>query len=139
LETVKKLGWQPDVIHCHGWMTAPMALYVKKLYNKDPHFADTKVVYSLYNDAFETPWDTRYPEKLKFDGFEADVTDQLEDTSHTNITRVAVNVSSEGLSDELRRIFEEAACLKQDYVPEENQTKVMSDFFNKVIEETILI
>ncbi len=31
LETVKKLGWQPDVIHCHGWMTAPMALYIKKL------------------------------------------------------------------------------------------------------------
>jgi starch synthase len=145
LETVKKLGWQPDVIHCHGWMTAPMALYVKKLYNKDPHFADTKVVYSIYNDAFETPWDPRYPEKLKFDGFEADVTEQLQDTSHTNITRVAakyadgINVSSEGLSSELRQIFEEATCLKQDYVPEENQTKVMSDFFNKVIEESILI
>jgi starch synthase len=22
LETVRKLGWVPDIIHCHGWMTA---------------------------------------------------------------------------------------------------------------------
>ncbi len=145
LETVKKLGWQPDVIHCHGWMTAPMALYVKKLYNKDPHFTDTKVVYSLYNDAFEIPWDTRYAEKLKFDGFEAEVTDQLKDTSHTNITRVAikyadgVNVSSDDLSSDLRQIFEDATCIKQDFIQEENQNKVMSNFFNKVIEEPVLI
>lgn len=29
LETVKKLGWQPDVIHCSGWMTALMPMYLK--------------------------------------------------------------------------------------------------------------
>ena len=38
LETVKKLGWQPDVIHCHGWLTGIMALYIKHIFNKDPHF-----------------------------------------------------------------------------------------------------
>ena len=53
LETVKKLGWKPDVIHCHGWFTALMALYIKGTYAKDPHFAGTKVVYSLYNNTFE--------------------------------------------------------------------------------------
>lgn len=30
LETVKKLRWCPDVIHCHGWMTALAPLYIKK-------------------------------------------------------------------------------------------------------------
>ena len=48
LETVKKLGWQPDVIHCHGWMASMMPLYIKKIYNKDPHFSEAKVVYSVY-------------------------------------------------------------------------------------------
>lgn len=145
LETVKKLGWQPDVIHCHGWMTAPMSLYVKKLYNKDPHFAETKVVYSLYDDAFNPSWDSRLVDKLSFDGFDKDVTDQLIDTSHTNITRVAikycdgVNVASESLSDDLRQVYNEATCLKQDYVAEEQQAKVMSDFFDKVLEESVVI
>jgi starch synthase len=145
LETVKKLGWQPDVIHCHGWMTAPMSLYVKKLYSKDPHFADTKVVYSLYDDAFTQNWDNRFSEKLAFDGFDKEVTDQFTDTSHTNIARVAikycdgVNIASETLSDELTKVYSEASCLKQDYVPEEQQNKVMSDFFDKVLEESVVI
>lgn len=145
LETVKKLGWQPDVIHCHGWMTSLMALYIKKLYNKDPHFADTKVVYSIYNDHFNKNWDPRFAEKLKFDGFDDEIVNELQDTSYENITRViakyadGINVASEELTPELRAIFDEATCLKQDYVPEENQTKVLSEFFNKVIEETVLI
>ena len=145
LETVKKLGWQPDVIHCHGWMTSLMSLYIKKLYNKDPHFADTKVVYSMYNDDFNNNWDPRFAEKLKFDGFDDEVVNQLGDTSFENITRVitkyadGINVSSEELTPALQTIFDEATCLKQEYVAEENQTKVMSEFFNKVIEETVLI
>lgn len=145
LETVKKLGWQPDVIHCHGWMTSLMALYIKKLYNKDPHFADTKVVYSIYNEGFNKNWDPRFAEKLKFDGFDSEIVDQLQDSSFENITRVitkyadGINVSSEELSPELRTIYDNATCLKQDYVQEENQTKVMSEFFTKVIEETVLI
>ena len=44
LETVKKLGWQPDLIHCNGWFTGLMSLYIKHIYNKDPHFKSTKVV-----------------------------------------------------------------------------------------------
>jgi starch synthase len=145
LETVKKLGWQPDVIHCHGWMTSLMALYIKKLYNKDPHFTDTKVVYSIYNDGFNKNWDARFADKLKFDGFDDEVVSQMQDTSYENITRVisqyadGINIASETISPELQKIYDDATCLKQEYVAEENQTKVMSEFFNKVIEETVLI
>ncbi len=145
LETVKKLGWQPDVIHCHGWMTSLMALYIKKLYNKDPHFADTKVVYSIYNDGFNKNWDVRFADKLKFDGFDDEVVSQMQDTSYENITRViskyadGINIASETISPELQKIYDDATCLKQEFVAEENQSKVMSEFFNKVIEETVLI
>jgi starch synthase len=145
LETVKKLGWQPDVIHCHGWMTTVMALYVKKIYAKDPHFANTKVVYNLYNDTFNTNWDVRFPDKLKFDGFEDEIVNAMSDTSCENITRViskyvdGITVASETLSPEFQAIYDEATCLKQAYVPEENQTKVFSEFFDKVIEANVLI
>ena len=30
LETVKKLRWEPDIIHCHGWLSSLVPLYVKK-------------------------------------------------------------------------------------------------------------
>ena len=99
----------------------------------------------MYNDDFNNNWDARFAEKLKFDGFDDEVVNQLADTSFENITRVitkyadGINVSSEELTPSLKAIFDEATCLKQEYVAEENQTKVMSEFFNKVIEETVLI
>ncbi len=49
IETVKKFGWGPDIIHCHGWMTALVPLYIKKVYNKEPLFQNSKVVYSIYD------------------------------------------------------------------------------------------
>ena len=32
LETVKKLRWTPDVIHCKGWMASVIPLYIKTAY-----------------------------------------------------------------------------------------------------------
>lgn len=52
LETVKKLGWSPDVVHCHGWFSAMVPAYLKTVYQHDPTFKDTKVIYSLYNEDF---------------------------------------------------------------------------------------
>lgn len=50
LETVKKLGWSPDVVHCHGWMSALVPVYLKTTYKNDPTFKNSKVVYSVYEN-----------------------------------------------------------------------------------------
>jgi len=52
LETVKKLGWAPDIVHCHGWMTALVPVYIKTSYKNDPTFKNSKVVYSVYENCF---------------------------------------------------------------------------------------
>jgi len=52
LETVKKLGWAPDIVHCHGWMSALVPAYIKTTYKNDPTFKNSKVVYSIYDDCF---------------------------------------------------------------------------------------
>lgn len=70
LETVKKLRWTPDVIHCHGWMTALVPLYIKKAYHDDPFFRNSKIVYSVYNDDFQTPFKEGYDSILRIDGVE---------------------------------------------------------------------
>ena len=49
LETVKKLRWAPDIIHCQGWMSAIIPLYVKTAYQEEPSFANTKVITSLFS------------------------------------------------------------------------------------------
>ena len=50
METVKKLRWAPDIIHCQGWITQVLPLYLKKIYKDDPIFASSKIVLSLYDD-----------------------------------------------------------------------------------------
>lgn len=53
LETVKKLGWAPDIIHCHGWMTSLIPLYLKTIYKDELVFKNAKVVYSVFENQFE--------------------------------------------------------------------------------------
>jgi starch synthase len=53
LETVKKLGWAPDIIHCQGWMTSLIPVYLKTLYKDEPVFKNAKVVYSVFENEFK--------------------------------------------------------------------------------------
>lgn len=48
IETVRKFGWPPDIIHCHGWMTSLVPMFIKQAYKNDPVFSNTNVVYSAY-------------------------------------------------------------------------------------------
>src|SRR5437016_2328075 len=36
IETVKKLGWAPDIIHCHGWLTSLLPMYIKRSFRDNP-------------------------------------------------------------------------------------------------------
>lgn len=53
LETVKKFGWPPHVVHCHGWMTSLIPLYLKTAYKKEPVFNYSKVIYTAQADQFK--------------------------------------------------------------------------------------
>jgi starch synthase len=64
LETVKRLRWKPDLVHCHGWITHFLPLFLKKTYSADPIFAETKIVLSLYNDYLDNTFSPDSPQKL---------------------------------------------------------------------------
>lgn len=62
LEIVKKFGWVPDIIHCHGPMAALVPMYLKKVYHTDPIFQQAKIIYSVYNSDFDQSFDERFLE-----------------------------------------------------------------------------
>ncbi|HVZ96818.1 MAG TPA: glycogen/starch synthase [Chitinophagaceae bacterium] len=53
LETVKKFGWPPDIIHCSGWMTGLIPMYIKTAYKKEPVFSNCKVVFTIGQNTFK--------------------------------------------------------------------------------------
>ena len=63
LETVKKLGWYPDIIHCQGWMTSLIPLYLKTLYKDEPVFSNAKIVYSVFENDFNEDLGTDFKRK----------------------------------------------------------------------------
>lgn len=64
-ETVKKFGWPPDIIHCHGWMSSLMPFFLRTVYYKDPVYANSKIITSLYNDSFKENLNKNFTTKLK--------------------------------------------------------------------------
>ncbi|MFN5762803.1 MAG: glycogen/starch synthase, partial [Sphingobacteriales bacterium] len=52
LETVKKFGWPPDIIHASGWMTGLIPGYLKTVYKKEPVFGNSKIIYTIGENTF---------------------------------------------------------------------------------------
>ena len=65
METVKKLGWAPDIVHCNDWMTSLIPLYLKTTYKNDPLFQNTKSVFTVYNNRFSHKFKSSLLDKVK--------------------------------------------------------------------------
>ena len=53
LETVKKFGWPPDIIHCSGWMTGLIPMFIRAGYKKEPVFSNSKIVFTIGHNTFK--------------------------------------------------------------------------------------
>lgn len=114
LETVKKLGWSPDVVHCHGWFCAMVPAYLKTVYQDDPTFKDAKVIYSLYNEDFGADSLTgKYAEMAGQSDLSADNAVKYGSGSYEDIYKGAISFSDvviksdSGLNEDILKYAEE--------------------------------
>ncbi len=141
LETTKKLRWTPDIIHCHGWFTGLVPLYIKKAMNEDPHFANSKLVYSVYNDEFEQTFPDSFPEKFKLEGVEEDDYAGLTPFGYKNLGKLAIKFS-DGIikgnpeaNDELIEYAKESGKPFLDYQNEETYIDAFDKFYDELLEK----
>jgi starch synthase len=112
IESVKKLGWSPDVIHCNGWMASFLPMYLNKFYHDDPIFEKTKIVYSFYNHTFEGKLNKDLAKKMKFDGFTDEEVSGFEAADHKKLMETAIKYSnavvkgSAELSEEVKTMID---------------------------------
>lgn len=131
LETVKKLGWVPDVIHCHGWFSALMPLYLKKFYHDDPHFTDTKIVTSLYNDHFDAELSKKLHKKLQYDNFIGEDINLLKKPDYTNLMKTAIKhsdavvIAEDELDEKLALFIEETG---KPFMPKPTDGSFVADY-----------
>jgi len=107
LETVKKLRWAPDVIHCQGWISHVLPLYLKKAYIDDPIFSNSKIVLSLYDDTPAEQFPEDLKEKMIFGGVDEKDVEIITEANGINLAKLAASYSdgiifgSEGIDEGL--------------------------------------
>lgn len=143
LETVRKLRWSPDVVHCHGWITALVPLYLKRSFVDDPLYNNSKIVYSVYNDDFNKPLNKDFKVKLKMDGIKDEDVIGLTIPSFENLTRMAIELSDAVIfgSNEINKsIHKYIKSLKKpvlEYKPEEEYIDAYSDFYDELLMQKV--
>ncbi len=141
IETVKKLGWNPDVVHLHGWMTGLVALYLKKSFKEDPLFADTKIIYSVYDDEFPGTLNKDFAKKVLFEGIEKSDVNHLKDPTFVNLSKLAVDLcdgvikGSEKINPEIEKYIKKSGKLSLDFIHGDEYIDAYSDFYDAVLEE----
>ena len=87
LETVKKLRWTPTVVHCHGWFSSVIPVYLKRIFADDPIFRNVKIVVSLYGDGFPGELDNAFGKKIAGEGVKDKNLAILDTPSYENLCR----------------------------------------------------
>lgn len=144
IETVKKLNWNPDIIHVHGWMASLLPLYLKNYYGNDPLFEDSKIVMSVYNDSFEGTLDEEMIDKLKFDALDDSAISDLASPDYNSLMKSAITYSdaiitgSEDLNEELTTFIASQDKPKLEYQSPENFADAYERFYlSDVLKEEI--
>jgi starch synthase len=145
LETVKKLGWSPDIIHCHGWMTSLVPLLIKTSYKDDPIFKEAKVVYSVYDDGFEEKFGDDYVRKVTMEGMAAADLKDLKNPTWESVTLNAISKSdaiiqgSEMIAPSLKTAIKKIQKPFLEFQSEEAYLDSYNSFYDDLlVEETIL-
>ena len=142
IETVKKLRWSPDIIHCHGWFTSLVPLYIKKSYNEDPLFMNSKLVFSAYGEGFNENLDENFIRKIRFEGIAESDLDILKTPSFNNLARIAFKYSdgivmgSKKLSPEIEPVIKEFNVPVLNYQDPEDYIEAYSVFYDRILTGT---
>lgn len=145
IETVRKLRWNPAIIHCLGWVSALVPLYIKRMFADDPTFASSKIVYALRSEDFSDSLDPRFREKLGMSQFSDDdlrtLTDEPVDFKTLNKLAIdyadAIVQSSPDIDPEIMQYAQASGKPILEYRDDNDEMlKAYAEFYNSLTTPT---
>jgi starch synthase len=139
IETVRKLGWAPDIIHCQGWFSSLVPMYIKKLYSEEPLFDNVKIIYSVFDSSFDGSLSDTIKEKLLFEKLEEGEVSGIQKPNISNLHKFAIDyadavvqASPDVEKDVLSHIISSGKPFMQ-FPATENYTDSYQDFYAQFI------
>ncbi|MCS6823434.1 MAG: glycogen/starch synthase [Cytophagaceae bacterium] len=137
METVKKLGWAPDIIHCNDWMTSLIPLYLKTRYKKDPIFKNAKCVLSVYNNPFNFKFSGDLLHKVKMLDMDDSMLTHLKSYDYEGFLKTgmeyadAVIKAEDEYSSSLTKLFESMKKSKKlNTFEDEDEEELEESYYN---------
>jgi len=135
LETVKKLGWAPDVVHCNDWMTSLIPLYLKTTYKNEPLFKETKSVYAIYNNGFSHKFGDDLFDKIKMVDIDDALLAPLKSKDYEGFVKLGIEyadvvVKGEDISESLAAMIQESSKEKQFEINSDEQEELFESYYN---------
>lgn len=141
IETCRKLGWAPHIIHCHGWMSSLLPMYLKRSFADDPLFAESRIVFSIYEgDEFRQTLKKEFVDKVYFEGIEKDDTKWLKSGTYAGLIKTAIDFSDaivrvgENTNAEVEKYLRKADKFVLDH-PGEDYLDVYNTLYDEIMEE----
>lgn len=134
LETVKKLGWSPDIIHCNDWMTSLIPLYVKTTYKNDPIFKESKTVFTIYNNKFTHKFGEDLFDKVKMIDIDDSMLGSLKTADYEGFVKMGVeyadayNIANEEATDSFKKLMSDISDKQIDTI--ENGENLEESYYN---------
>ncbi len=139
LETVKKLGWSPDLIHCHGWMSSLVPTLIKTSYKDDPIFKDSKVVFSVYDDEFVEELGSDFSKKALMEGMSASDLKEIKTANWEGLMMNAVSKAdaviqgSEKIPTSIASAMKKAKKPFLEYHDQDTYIDAYSEFYDELL------
>ncbi len=141
LETVKKLRWAPDIIHCHGWFSAIVPIYIKKAYYEEPLYSHSKVVFSVYDNEFNGSLNPELGKKLMYEDIEDKDVKLIKNPTYNNLIKFAVQYSdgiifgSRNINSELSEYIVNSKKPYLSYQDQETYIDAYLKFYEELLEK----
>ncbi|HPW65965.1 MAG TPA: glycogen/starch synthase [Salinivirgaceae bacterium] len=139
LETVKKLRWSPDIVHCHGWLSAIVTLYIKYVYNRNPLYEHSKTILTLYDETFSPSLNKEFFKKLTRENIPASAIKLLEkDPSYVNLMKTALDatdgiiIGDKNINPEVLEYAKKSKKPILEYQDGEEYVDLHNEFYNQL-------
>lgn len=143
LETVKKFGWPPDIVHCHGWMTGLVPLFLKTAYKNEPLFQNAKAIYSAYQGSLGGTFNESFLEKASINNLEAEDLAFYKDGDKIALHKGATAYSdaiikgSETMDKGVDEMLAASGKPLLDYQGTEDYLPAYIEFYNSLLEQEV--
>jgi starch synthase len=141
IETVRKFGWPPDIIHCHGWMTALIPMYIREAYKTEPLFQNAKIIYSAYDSSMDSHFSNAFIEKASINNLGREDLDAYLEGSNVVLHKGAIAYAdaiirgSEQLPADVEDMIIASGKPALAYHSEEEMLPAYMEFYNSMLVE----